>query len=429
MELPASCLALTEERACLGAALQSAASAEIVVASLTVSDFYDHAASDVFRAMQSCTMSKVPIDRTTVTRWLIEQGHSDHVPATITLDLEDALPTSAHLSHYLRVVKQAAARRRLRDILAQAQERLGDPDADVTETLADLTKDVTDGNPDSDRVYAALPLSRILTEWHTQCDAGPVPRVPTPFSGLNYYLDGGFGPGELIYLGARPRIGKSAFAMQVARTAAGAGFPTLIVSREMYHLVVGRWIVAQATQIPSRTLKTGRLDTTEWNVYRQAYGALASLPLWVTDDTAKLDDVIRMVDRWTGDPLGLVVVDYLQLVQAPRGITERRHQVEAVSSGLKALAMRHRIPVLCLSSLSRPPGGYNDTEPRPTLASLKESGNLEHDADVCLFLHREKPDTDEETELIIAKQKDGPTGALTLRLERTTVSFSEVQTR
>jgi replicative DNA helicase len=420
-EMPLSCLAVMEERACLGSALQDADAADMVASRLTGADFYHDENRLIWEAIVSCTLHHESVDRLSVRRRM-----SALVSSVVLVDLVESVPTTAHTAQYIRAVQLASTRRRLRSMLSAAAERLADGDQNPTETIADLSRDLSEGNPHADRVFAPVSLGAILGEWQRTVDAGPAKRIPTPFATLNYYLDGGFGPGELIYLGARPRIGKSAFAMEAARHASGLGITTLVVSREMYRLVVGRWIVSQDTQVSNRVLKRGLLSPAEWGAYSARYKTLVSLPLWVSDDVAKLEDILSMVDQWTGDPLGLVIVDYLQLVTAPKGITERRHQVESVSAGLKGLAMRNRIPVLCLSSLNRPPSAYQESEPTPTLASLKESGNLEHDADTILFLHREHPDTEDETKLIIAKQKDGPTGNITLKLHRDTVSFSEV---
>jgi replicative DNA helicase len=420
-EMPLSCLAVMEERACLGSALQNAECADLVATTLSGADFYHDENRLVWEAIAKCVSSRESVDRLSVRRRM-----STLVSSATLLDLEKSIPTVAHIGSYVRSVQLASTRRRLLSTLQEAERKLEDGDSNPTETIADLTHELANGNPESERVFSPVSLGTILREWQKSVDRGPTTRVATPFATLNYYLDGGFGPGEMIFLGARPRIGKSAFAMEVARKASANGVNTLVVSREMYRLVVGRWIISQDTHIKSSTLKKGLLSKEEWSIYANRYDNLSSLPLWVSDDVSNLDDILRMVDHWTGDPLGLVIVDYLQLVSAPKGITERRHQVESVSAGLKGLAMRHRIPVLCLSSLNRPPSSYQESEPTPTLASLKESGNLEHDADTILFLHREHPDTEDDTKLIIAKQKDGPTGNILLRLHRETVSFSEV---
>jgi replicative DNA helicase len=153
---------------------------------------------------------------------------------------------------------------------------------------------------------------------------------------------------------------------------------------------------------------------------------LGSYPIWLLDEAVSLDEITAVVTGWRETTaLGLLIVDYLQLVRAPRGIRERRLQVEHVSQALKTLAVQCQIPVLCLSSLARALDGAK--EHRPTLASLRESGELEHDADVVLLLHREPRQS--ETECIVAKNRDGAVGLARLVFRPLFVSFAEAATR
>jgi replicative DNA helicase len=240
--------------------------------------------------------------------------------------------------------------------------------------------------------------------------------IATPFHGLNTWITGGFQPGELVYLGARPGVGKTAMALEIARGAAKAGRKVLIVSREMLSAALARRMLSQEGMIPAHELKLGRTDTDRACEVGQR---LSDLSIWITDSARSLDEV-RAALGCVSDA-NLLIVDYLQLVQAPREIRERRLQVEHVSQGLKALALERQLPILCLSSLSRPPSGTN---PEPTLASLRESGELEHDADIVIFLHRELKN-DSRTLCIVAKNRDGGTGASRLVFQPEYVSFHE----
>lgn len=266
-------------------------------------------------------------------------------------------------------------------------------------------------------------ISEVLEEFSTSMAAGPSPTLATPFSELNACLSGGFGPGELIFLGARPGVGKTAlgleFARHAARQQAGA---VLVISREMTNLALARRLVAQDSRVRASAIKRVELnDTDRWRI-KQTLTRLAALPLFFTDDAVSLAEIVALVDDMAKQaPLSLLVVDYLQLIRASADVKERRHQVEAVSQALKTIALQYRVPVLCLSSLSRP--SNEDKNKPPTLSSLRESGELEHDADIILLLHRAY--REEETECIIAKNRDGRLGTADLLFRSEFVAFDE----
>ncbi len=267
----------------------------------------------------------------------------------------------------------------------------------------------------------------VLDAFSRALDAGPAPTMPTPFPTLNYYLNGGFGPGELIFLGARPGVGKTALGLECAKKAAqqqtGA---VVVISREMTNLALARRLVAQDARIRASALKRSTLNSQEAWSLKQALTRLRGLPLFFTDEVVSLTEITTLVTAMaTEAPLSLIVVDYLQLIRAPREVKERRHQVEAVSQGLKTLALQYQVPLLCLSSLSRP--SSDDRAKPPTLASLRESGELEHDADVILLLHRGYHD--EATACIVAKNRDGRLGTVDLLFRHEWVAFDEASTQ
>lgn len=254
--------------------------------------------------------------------------------------------------------------------------------------------------------------------------AGPAPTLPTPFPTLNRLLNGGIGPSELMFLGARPGVGKTALGLEFARKAAHqqAG-AVIVISREMTTLALTRRLVAQDARIKASSLKRADLNRQEEWAIGQSFDRLRSLPLWFTDDVTRLDEITALIETMVNEvPIALLIVDYLQLVRAPKEIRERRHQVEAVSQGLKWLAMQYRAPVICLSSLSRGPS--DDRDKPPTLASLRESGELEHDADIILLLHRKYKDA--HTTCQVAKNRDGRVGTVQLIFRSDFVAFDEV---
>lgn len=301
------------------------------------------------------------------------------------------------------------------------------PEADVRKCVASVAR--RERLDDDRAVIHPRHISAVLSDMDTERRAGRPHLVPTPFHGLNYYLSGGFMPGELIYLGARPGVGKTAMALHVASHAARHGHGVVCISREMVDTALGRRLMAQTARLDSNALRSDELDQSSLERYDHAMTQMAGLPLWITDKVVSLPQiqhVIEHAEEWAfGQRIGLVVIDYLQLIRAPRDVKERRLQVEAVSSGLKTLATHYHLPVLCLSSLTRPPG--QDEDRRPTLAMLRESGELEHDADIVLFLHRTNKVT-RDTELIVEKNREGALGTVHLAFTPQHLTFDAVTT-
>lgn len=288
------------------------------------------------------------------------------------------------------------------------------PPRDVADTVANIAKrEATVG--DAAETFNPVHVSAIISELEQQRLAGPTPCIPLVFHELDWSLNGGFHGGELIYLGAKPGVGKTALALQMAGHAARNRHPVVVVSREMVNVSLMRRMVSQESGVPSRYLRGDQMSESMQLDYDAARRRVSDYPLWLTDKCGSVTDVCRLVERCdelsqrTGK-LGMLVIDYLQLVRAPKDVKERRLQVEAVSQQLKAITLQYQIPVLCLSSLSRP--GQMQRDAKPTLASLRESGELEHDADVVMFLH--KPTDGNEVTLIVAKNRDGSIGSLEL---------------
>jgi replicative DNA helicase len=252
--------------------------------------------------------------------------------------------------------------------------------------------------------------------------------VTTGLGGLDETL-GGLRPGQLILLAARPAGGKSALAMDIALHAAGAGHPVLVESLEMARLELGEQVLARGG-VSSERLRTGRLDSLDFERLRAQRDRVAGLPLVIDDDSTTTILGLRSKARHTvrAGGLGLVVVDYLQLVQAESSERHERRElaVAAVSRGLKGVARQLEVPVLAVAQLNR--AVELCTDKTPTMADLRESGSLEQDADVVLLLHRPvlyDPDADPGlAELHIAKHRNGPTGVVRLTWLPARMSFA-----
>lgn len=292
------------------------------------------------------------------------------------------------------------------------------PSQEVERAVLSVSRrEVAHGNPDVP--VHAVPLRQVLQQLQASYAEGAPAFIETPMAGLNDCLEGGLAPGELVYLGARPGVGKSAFALMCARHVAARGRSVLVVNAEMKNRMSGRRLLAQDSGIPAGIIKRGVFSTDQWSSFQASITRLSRLPIWFTDDALALEQIEAIVGR--ASSLGLIVVDYLQLLKGQAGVRERRHQVEELSKGLQRLAHTYDVPVLALSSLSRPAAGGS----RPSLASLRESGELEHDADVVLLMHRDDDRVDGRTELIVAKARSGRTGCIDLYFNGEAQTFAE----
>ena len=266
------------------------------------------------------------------------------------------------------------------------------------------------------------PLSDVLHRVLTDLESDELPKVcATPYPSLNYCLNGGFSPGELIYLGARPAVGKSSIGLDIARRASRVG-PVLVISREMINVALARRMLSQEGKVNAATMKRKTLSDLELQRVALTATKLGGRPIWLSDQAVSVEQIESLCAHPPAGAWTLVIVDYLQLVRAPKDIKEHRLALEHVSQELKAMAIRYAVPVLCLSSLARPPQG----NPEPSLASLRDSGELEHDADIVLLLHRTHDD-DKTVQCRVAKNRDGALGSFNLLFLSDFVTFEELE--
>ena len=262
-------------------------------------------------------------------------------------------------------------------------------------------------------------LDRCLIEFMKDLDKPIEKRVRTHLNSLNSRLDGGFSKGELIYLAAKAGVGKTALSLQFAYSAALDGVPTLLVSQEMLNPALTRRIVSQVSGIPASQIKRHDLGDVDLHTVIENVKTMSGLPIWMTDRARTIDDIHRICDQMKSEVgLGFIIVDYLQRI-ASRNATDVRQQIEGISNSLKSLALELKVPVLCLSAVSRLAKGQT----KVTMESLRESGKLEHDADIILLLDRGVKEID--SQLVVAKNRDGATGLIELAFEPSNVRFRE----
>jgi replicative DNA helicase len=416
------------ECALLGAALvEGRAVVTRLARALTPTDFLLEQHRVIFRRLLAMEEAGASAAELTLLDALREAGELEEAggPAKLAAlcdGLVAALP--AHVDDYVRIVLREAGKREQRQTLERALHQLqhgGDPGtvaAEVNEALTQIAERV---DPVRTAPAGPIPVGTVLDALVASLDTPETDVIPFPIGEINERLGGGLRRAEVMALGGRPGTAKSALAIQCAVHAAGHGHATLVVSREMKNAALARRVLSQQAWIAALALRKRDLTDLEKARMRDHLPRLRGLPLWF-DDSAVTIGQIRRVVRAGG--YRLVIVDYLQLVRAP-GIDNRRLEVSAVSAGLKDLAMRTGCSVLALSSLSRLPREKGKRQ-RPELDNLKESGDIEHDADAVLILHQPQEDSSDR-ELIFAKVREGVAGgAVRVAFQAQYVSFNEL---
>lgn len=379
-------------------------------------DFYLPEHCHVFSAMIDLHENGRPIDHLTVAAKMAETGHPpEHV------DLESLSGYAAgagHVREYARIVRDLALRRRLlqeaRGITSAALAGAR-PVRDLIEQAERSMLSVADVSAsDLRKLTVEEELARL-----EQVRAGqPSVGQQTGFVDLDK-LTTGLHKGNLLILAARPSMGKSSLAMNVVENVAEAGSAVAVFSLEMSRTELLRRMIASQSMIPGENLVRGPIDDARWKRLRETAAKVADWPLYVDDDAdvGVLDIRARARRLSQRVDLALVVVDYLQLMRADASAESRNIEVGRITRGLKVLAKELDVPVLALSQLSRAVEHRSDK--RPVLSDLRDSGSVEQDADVVMFLYREGYYEDdaaepEKTELNVAKQRNGPTGRLDL---------------
>jgi replicative DNA helicase len=272
---------------------------------------------------------------------------------------------------------------------------------------------------------SAVHIKTVGRDFLANLKAGPGKFYTSSIDRLDYYLCGGFQGGELTYLGARPGVGKTALALQMARGIAEKNTTVLIISREMKNAALMLRMVAQNSPIPASQLRRANLGPEDVQRAAATVDKLSSLPIYMSDSASTIESVREMVENSQARHSGLMlIVDYLQIMSVKKAASEKRIQVEAASKGLKNMALDFNIPVICMSSLARNPDKKNKDH-EPGLDSLRESGELEHDADIVLFLYRKFNSC--ETKLAVKKNRNGHLGDINLHFHSDHLIFNHLE--
>ena len=410
---------------------------------LSTEDFYKRKNSQIYRAMLDLYAAGDPIDVLSVITRLKEKEQLEGVGGeTAVTHLATVVPTAGNVVHYGRVVQRAGTRRRLISAAADISDVAYNQEEDI-ETVMDEAERKLFGVSQSHKHQKFIQLSEALEDAFTRIDAlhksdGGLRGVSTGFQSLDRKL-AGWQKSDLIILAARPSVGKTTLALDFARHAALTGAKVGIFSLEMSKdQLVDRLLAAHA-HVDLWRLRTGKLQQTggefdDFERIAEAMGELSQAPIYIDDNaSANVMGMRTMARRLEAEHgLDLLIIDYLQLMESSKYSDNRVQEVSDISRNLKKLAIELDVPILALSQLSR--AVEMRTDQKPKLSDLRESGSIEQDADVVMFLHRQPFDSEDgqrpevlEVDLLIEKHRNGPTGEIPLNFHTKNVTYNEIE--
>ncbi len=417
---------LEAEQCVLGSVLLQPGALVKILELVTPDDFYRDAHRIIFRAMIALFEKNEPQDLVTVTNVLKDRDQLESVggPSYIS-NLGDIVPVAANIIYYAQIIRSKSILRRLiqtcTDIASRCYEEQGDIDTlvdDAEQNIFEISR--TKSNQDFQ------PLSKIMPETFERIEKLAekkelITGVPTGFDDLDK-LTAGFQPSDLIILAGRPSMGKTALAMNIVQNAAiFHKVPVAVFSLEMSKEQLGLRLLCSVSRVDSQDLRTGFIRDPDWPKLARATGILSEAPILIDDTPAISVLEMRAKSRRmkTEYNIGMVVVDYLQLMRGRSNAERREQEISEISRSLKAMAKELDLPVVALSQLNRSLESRPNT--RPQLSDLRESGAIEQDADVICFLYRDEVYNKSEdnpkrgiAEVIIGKQRNGPIGTLEL---------------
>jgi replicative DNA helicase len=392
--------------------------------------FYREHYGEVFAAMIELHNHDRKIDHLTVAETLRQQGKLEEVGGPEAIDeLTGWVPAAGHAREYGRIVRDNARLRALLTTSYEIQASVISREASARDLLEKAERSVLEVAED-ERQKTFRTIEKILDEETEKLHKLSIAKTsltgtPSGFKDIDD-MTGGFQPGNLIVIAARPSMGKSALVANMAENAALKGHAVALFSLEMSESELAQRFVASQARIRGEELRRGRVAENKWQKILSACQTLAQAPLWIDDssDTSVLDvrAKARRLHHQVDGGLGLIIVDYLQRMRHEGRVESRVEQVGQISRGLKGLARELNVPVIALSQLSRAVeqrGG----EKRPILSDLRESGQIEQDSDLVMFIYREEyyekdSERQGEADIIIAKHRNGPVGEVVLTFQR-----------
>lgn len=424
------------EAAALGSALLAADAADVMLEVIRDRGaFYTDANRIVYDAIAELRARNEPCDGVTMCDVLRAKGQLEVVGgASYLATLANSVPTPSHARKYAEIVVDKATRRQVGRLCQEALGGAYSGNPDYMERLEAGLLDLQRMGP----MAEAEPYSKIISRVfdiisERQAAKSPVTGLPMGFRGLDE-MTAGLQPGELIILAARPSMGKSAFARVVAENAARQGNPVLLVSREDTPENIGQRSLAGAARVNLWQMRQGKVDEHGWSRISRAINDVSRLPIWTLGPAGVTVQAIRREARKVvraHGKLSLIVMDYIQLMEPPRRRDNRHQEIGDISLALKMIAQEYRVPMLAVAQLNRGPEARQNK--RPLLSDLRESGSLEQDGDLIMLLYRDDYYNANAapgiTEVIVAKQRNGPTGTVQMYFDKAQTTFYEIETR
>lgn len=405
---------------------------------LKAEDFYRESHGQIFAATLSLYERREPSDFITLCDELERRGQLDTIggPEYLT-SLINAVPTSIHVEYYARIVERTAILRRLIEAAGKIAQ-LAYGEAEDIDQVVDRAEQVLFDVSQRRVRQALVPIKSILTQYYDRLEYLHQHRdesmgLPTGFVDLDRLL-GGLQPSDLIIVAGRPGMGKSSFGLTVAHSAATKyNAVVAFFSLEMSAEQVVQRLIAGETGISSQRLRIGDIRDVEWDKLMKATGMLSETAIFIDDTPTPSPMEIRTKCRRLAAEYGLdlVIVDYLQLMQGGTRVENRVQEISYISRSLKGLARELNVPIIAVSQLSRAVESRQDR--RPILSDLRESGSIEQDSDVVLFIYRDElyhEDSDRRNvaDIIVAKHRNGPTGQISLRFMGEQTRFVDLDT-
>jgi replicative DNA helicase len=430
------------EASLLGAILIDADAIVKIADSISIAAFYDQRHARIYEAITQLYERHSPIDVLTLSDQLKNNGFLDIVGGAAYLtELTNYVPTAAHVEQYADIVAQKALRRRL----IKAAQEISGLSYDESMQLRELIEEAETRLFEVSQQHIkqnVISLEAILAESFDRLDElhkdrGKIRGVPTGFKDMDNML-AGLQRSDLFVLAARPSMGKTALALNIAHNiAVDAKEPVLLFSLEMSKEQLVDRLLAMESGVDAWALRTGNLTDADFEKIGQAMGALSEAQIYIDDTPGITVSDLRTKARREAHqhPLGLIIVDYLQLMSGGSKFGNdfnRVQEISEISRGLKGVARELNVPLMALSQLSR---SVESRSPQiPQLADLRESGSIEQDADVVAFIYREdyyNPETDRRnlTDILIKKHRNGPTGGVELYFDRERQRFRSVDTK
>lgn len=423
------------EQAVLGSIVIDPACVPTVLGMLSPDDFYIDVHKMIYETVVAMFTMGKKIDYVTILDEIKMSGNKGKVDRDFFLKLVETTPTSANVEQYADIVRGKSMLRDPQSVSSEIMELTKNEQEDP-QNVAELAEQKVYSVRQGREIKGLISLKSAIKDVYDTLDElalhpGQIPGVTTGFSSIDNFI-GGLNKGELVLLAARPAMGKTSMVLNMATSAARSSGKTVVIFQlEMSKEQLATRMLSSEALVDSKKLRMGTLDEKDWIKIAGASEKLSKLSIMIDDNSAISISEMKAKCRRLGDRLGLVVIDYLQLMQGSRRTENRVQEVSEISRGLKIMAKELNVPVLCCSQLSRASESRKDK--RPMLSDLRESGAIEQDADIVMFLYRDDyydPENGKKNvaECIIAKNRHGEIGTVELQWLGQFTSFTSQDT-